>query len=51
MCETHRPMKPIIKLMLEGNSLNTAQMAQLLQLSEADVERQLTDLKQQGVLL
>ena len=44
-------MKPLIKLMLEGNSLNTAQMAQLLQLSEADVERQLAELKQQGVLL
>ncbi len=44
-------MKPIIKLMLEGNSLNTAQMAQLLQMSEADVERQLAELKQQGVLL
>ena len=51
MCETDRPMKPIVKLMLEGNSLNTAQMAQLLQLSEADVERQLAELKQQGVLL
>src|SRR5579863_8836074 len=51
MCETHRPMKPIVKLMLEGNSLNTAQMAQLLQLAEADVERQLAELKQQGVLL
>ena len=44
-------MKPIVKLMLEGNSLNTAQMAQLLQMSEADVERQLAELKQQGVLL
>src|SRR5579859_3734239 len=44
-------MKPLIKLMLEGNSLNTAQMAQLLQMSEADVERQLAELKQQGVLL
>ena len=44
-------MKPIVKLMLEGNSLNTAQMAQLLQLAEADVERQLAELKQQGVLL
>jgi DNA-binding Lrp family transcriptional regulator len=44
-------MKPIVKLMLEGNSLNTAQMAQLLQLTEAEVERQLADLKSQGVLL
>ena len=44
-------MKPIIKLMLEGGSLNTSQMAQVLKLSEADVERELADLKKQGVLL
>ena len=44
-------MKPIVKLLLEGHGLNTAQMAQLLQMSEADVERQLAELKQQGVLL
>jgi DNA-binding Lrp family transcriptional regulator len=44
-------MKPIIKLMLEGGSLNTAQMAQVLNLPVADVERELADLKKQGVLL
>lgn len=44
-------MSPLIKLLLEGGSLNTAQMAQVLQLSEADVNRQLDDLKQQRVLL
>jgi DNA-binding Lrp family transcriptional regulator len=44
-------MKPIVKLMLEGGSLNTSQMAQVLKLSEADVERELADLKKQGVLL
>jgi hypothetical protein len=27
-------MKPIVKLLLEGGSLNTAQMAQVLNLSE-----------------
>ena len=44
-------MKPIVKLLLEGGSLNTAQMAQVLKLSEADVERELADLKKQGILL
>ncbi len=44
-------MKPIVKLMLEGGSLNTSQMAQVLKLSETDVERELADLKKQGILL
>jgi DNA-binding Lrp family transcriptional regulator len=44
-------MKPIVKLMLEGGNLSTAQMAQVLNLSDADVNRQLDELKQQGVLL
>ena len=44
-------MKPIVKLLLEGGSLNTAQMAQVLKLSEAEVNRQLDELKQQRVLL
>ena len=44
-------MKPIIKLLLEGGSLNTSQMAQVLKLSEADVNRQIEELKQQRVLL
>ena len=44
-------MKPIIKLLLEGGSLNTAQMAQVLNLSEAEVNRQLDALKKDGVLL
>jgi DNA-binding Lrp family transcriptional regulator len=44
-------MKPIIKLLLEGGSLNSAQMAQVLNLSEAEVNRQLDALKKDGVLL
>ena len=44
-------MNPLLKLLLEGGSLNTAQMAQVLNLSEADVNRQLDDLKKQRVLL
>jgi len=50
-CDTPRLMKPIIKLLLEGGSLTTAQMAQVLNRSEADVNRQLDDLKKQRVLL
>ena len=44
-------MKPIVKLLLEGGSLNTAQMAQVLKLSEAEVNRQLDELKAQHILL
>jgi len=44
-------MKPIIKLLLEGGSLDTKQMAQLLNVSEADVNQQLAELKAQRVLL
>ena len=44
-------MKPIIKLLLEGGSLTTAQLAQVLKVSEADVNRQLDELKAQRVLL
>ena len=50
-CETASLMKPIIKLLLEGGSLNSAQMAQLLNVSEADVNQQLAELKAQRVLL
>jgi DNA-binding Lrp family transcriptional regulator len=50
-CETAFPMKPIIKLLLEGGSLDTAQMAQVLNLSEAEVNRQMEELKSQQVLL
>ena len=44
-------MNPVLKLLLAGESLTTAQMAQVLNLSEADVNRQLDDLKKQRVLL
>ena len=42
-------MNPVLKLLLEDGNLNTAQMAQVLNLSEADVNRQLDDLKAQRV--
>ena len=44
-------MNPLVKFLLEGGSLNTAQMAQVLNLSEAEVNRQLDALKKDGVLL
>jgi len=44
-------MKPIIKLLLEGGGLSNAQMAQVLNLSEAEVNRQLDELRQQHILL
>ncbi|MEY2466985.1 MAG: hypothetical protein QOD03_1506 [Verrucomicrobiota bacterium] len=44
-------MNPVIKLLLEGGSLSTAQMAQVLNLTEAEVTRQLEQLKKDGLLL
>ena len=44
-------MKPIIKLLLEGGGLSNAQMAQVLNLSEAEFNRQLDELRQQRILL
>lgn len=44
-------MNPVLKLLLEDNHLNAEQMAQVLNLSEAEVNRQLDELKQQRVLL
>jgi DNA-binding Lrp family transcriptional regulator len=44
-------MNPLLKLLLEGGSLNTAQMAQVLNLSEAELNGQLDALKKDGVLL
>jgi len=44
-------MNPVLKLLLEGGSLNTAQMAQVLNLSEAEINGQLDALKKSGVLL
>ncbi|HEX4351173.1 MAG TPA: Lrp/AsnC family transcriptional regulator [Verrucomicrobiae bacterium] len=44
-------MNPVLKLLLEGASLDTAQMAQVLNLSEAEINRQLGELKAHRVLL
>ena len=44
-------MNPVLKLLLEGGSLSTAQMAQVLHLTEAEVTRHLEQLKQQRIFL
>ena len=44
-------MNPVLKLLLEGGSLGTAQMAQVLNLTEAEVERHLEQLKKDRIFL
>jgi DNA-binding Lrp family transcriptional regulator len=44
-------MNAVLKLLLEGGNLSTAQMAQVLKLSEAELNSQLDTLKKNGVLL
>ena len=44
-------MNPVLKLLLEGGSLSTAQMAQVLNMKEAAVNRHLEQLKKERILL
>ncbi len=44
-------MNPLIKLLLEGGGLSTTQMAQVLNLTEAEVNRQLDQFKKDRLLL
>jgi len=44
-------MNPVLKLMLEGEALSTAQMAEVLRMDVAQIEKELAGLKAQGVLL
>ncbi|HHY84839.1 MAG TPA: Lrp/AsnC family transcriptional regulator [Verrucomicrobia bacterium] len=44
-------MNPVLKLLLESGGLSTAEMAQVLNLSEAEVNRHLDQLRKDGVLL
>lgn len=44
-------MSPVLKLLLEGSTLEPAQMAQVLGLTEEDVRRELEALRQQRILL
>ncbi len=44
-------MNPVLKLLLEGGRLTAAQMAQVLNLTEAEVNRQLEQLQKERVFL
>jgi DNA-binding Lrp family transcriptional regulator len=44
-------MNPVLKLLLEGTRLSTAQMAQVLNLSEDEVNRQLEQLRKDHIFL
>lgn len=44
-------MNPVLKLLIEGENLNTAQMAQVAGLSEAEVTAQLEQLKKDKIFL
>ena len=44
-------MNPVLKLLMENNRLTPAQMAQVLGQPEAEVTRQLDELKAQGIFL
>jgi DNA-binding Lrp family transcriptional regulator len=44
-------MNPVLKLILEGESLTTAQMAEVLRLDVSVVEKDLEELKKKGVIL
>lgn len=45
------PMNPVLKLLLEGGNLTTAQIAQVANLSVSEVEQHLEQLKKDKVLL
>lgn len=44
-------MNPILKLLMEGRSLSTTQVAELLSISETEVEANLAKLREQGIFL
>ena len=50
-CDIARRMSPLIKLLLAGGKLSTSQMAQVLNLPETEVNRQLEQLRADRVLL
>lgn len=45
------PMNPVLKLLLEGGSLGTAQMAQVLNLTEGEINGHLEQLKKEHIFL
>jgi DNA-binding Lrp family transcriptional regulator len=44
-------MNPVLKLLVEGGHLTTAQMAQVAGIAESDIERHLDELKKQRIFL
>jgi DNA-binding Lrp family transcriptional regulator len=44
-------MNPVLKLLIQGGNLTTAQMAQVAGLSEAEIERHLEELKKEKIFL
>jgi len=44
-------MNPVLKLLVEGQSLSTTQIAELLSISEAEVDAQLAKLREEGIFL
>lgn len=48
---TSAPMSSVLQLLLEGERLDTAQMAQILGLPESEIEAELTRLKAEEILL
>lgn len=44
-------MSSVLKLILEGERLNTAQMARVLDLSETEIEAEIKRLRDEGILL
>ena len=45
------PMNPVLKLLIEGGQLSTAQMARVAGLSEAEINRHLEQLKKDKIFL
>ena len=45
------PMNPVLKLLLEGGGLDTAQMAQVLNLTEGEINGHLEQLKKEHIFL
>jgi len=45
------PMNPVLKLLIEGGSLTTGQMAQVVGISEAEVQQHLEQLKKDKIFL
>ena len=44
-------MNPVLKLLIDGGQLTTAQMAQVAGLPEPEISRQVEELKKRGILL